>query len=502
MAVEPRAFALIAHLVENADRLVGKDELADRIWEGRIVTDAAISTLVKSARKALGDSGALQKYIRTLHGRGFRFVAEARLGNALPARAAEALPGPGAAGDAPAETGRQPSLAVLPFALVGAPERYGAIADAVPGELIASLSRLRWLKVIARGSSFRFRGSSQSAEEIGAILGATYLLTGTVELIGDRLAIAVELADCRSGQAIWAERRSGDIGDVHLMRDEIAALVVSATELHVPLQEAELARLKSPESLDAWGCYHLGIQHMYRFNRADNARAAAHFARATALDPHFARAHAALSFTSFQSAFLRYGGDRQADVEDARRHAERAVELDPMDPFGNFTYGRAHWLRGDPEAGQAWLERAMSLSPSFAQGHYAHGWASVMAGQGEQALGAVRKAVDLSPLDPFLYAMESARGIAHLHIGNLDRAAHWSAQGARKPGAHHLISAIAAAICDIAGKPEEAAYWKLRTFERRPDTTAEQFFTAFPFRDPAIRGELERSLDRLGFRAR
>ncbi len=496
LAVEPRAFALIAHLVENAERLVGKEELVERIWEGRIVTDAAISTLVKSARKALGDSGTAQRYIRTLHGRGFRFVAEARLGGGAAARAAEPAPGqePG-----PAATGR-PVLAVLPFVLLGAPGEYAAIADAVPGELIASLARLRWLKVIARGSSFRFRDSRQPAEEIGAVLGATYLLCGTVELIGARLAISVELADCRSGEVIWAERLGGDLGDVHRMREEIAALVVSATELHVPQQEAELARMQSPESLDAWGCYHLGVQHMYRFNRADNAQAAGHFARAVALDPHFARAHAAQSFTAFQSAFLRYGSDREADVEAARRHAERSVELDPMDAFGNFTYGRAHWLRGDPEAGQAWLERAMSLSPSFAQGHYAHGWASVMAGQGQDALEAVTRAAELSPLDPLLYAMESARGIAHLHLGQLDRAARWAAQGARKPGAHHLISAVAAAICDVAEKPEEAAYWTQRTFERRPDASAAQFFTAFPFRDDAVREGLRRALARQGFR--
>lgn len=501
LAVEPRAFALISYLVENADRLIGKDELVEKLWEGRIVTDAAISTLVKSARRALGDSGTLQKYIRTMHGRGFRFVAPTILGAGRPAHvSSEGTEEPDLpADDAPDPVGRRPTVAVLPFTLIGASGRHAAIADAIPGELISSLARLRWLKVIARGSSFRFRDISQGFDAIGDLLGAAYLLTGEVELADDRLAITVELAESRSGMVIWGERQTGRIDDVHAMREEIVVLVTSALELHIPQHEAQMARLKSPDSLDAWSCFHLGIQHMYRFNRADNALAAQHFARATDLDPHFARALAARSFTSFQAAFLRYGSDRAADIDDARRHAERAVELDPMDPFGNFTYGRAHWLRGDPDAGQAWLERAMSLSPSFAQGHYAHGWASTMAGQGEAALS---KAISLSPLDPFLYAMQSAKGLAHLHVGDPDRAAFWADQGARKPGAHYLISAIAAAASQLAGKPQEAAYWTEQTRIRRRDASIAQFFTAFPFKDPKVRADLERALAALGFRDR
>ncbi|MCA8884817.1 MAG: hypothetical protein KDA50_13875, partial [Rhodobacteraceae bacterium] len=419
-----------------------------------------------------------------------------------PARPAEPQPDTpvAAAADVPDPIGERPAVAVLPFSLIGAPDGYAAIADAVPGELIASLSRLRWLKVIARGSSFRFRDLAQSIESVGKLLGATYLLTGDVELMNDTLAITVELADSRSEHVIWSERLTGRLDDVHTIREEIVTLVTSALELHIPQHEAQMARLKSPESLDAWNCFHLGVQHMYRFNKTDNALASGFFGRATALDPHFARAHAARSFTSFQAAFLRYGPDRMTDIEDARRHAERAVELDPMDPFGNFTVGRAHWLRGDPESGQAWLERSMSLSPSFAQGYYSHGWASTMAGDGGGALEKLDKAISLSPLDPFLYAMQSAKGIAYLHTGEFDKAALWTDKGARKPGAHYLISAVAAAASEIAGNHRDAVYWADQTRDRRKDASIEQFFTAFPFRDTAVRGDLHRALKLLGFK--
>lgn len=187
-----------------------------------------------------------------------------------------------------------------------------------------------------------------------------------------RLAVTVELADTRSHAVIWSDRFSGGIGDIHQIRTGISDQVISALELHIPLNEARRARLQPPETLDAWDIYHLGLQHMYRFNRADNLQAALHFEHASRLDPNFARAYAARSFTSFQSAFLKYAPDRAREVENARRFAESCLELDPLDPFGNFTLGRAHWLQGDPEAGLPWIDRAISLSPNFAQGFYAH----------------------------------------------------------------------------------------------------------------------------------
>jgi len=126
------------------------------------------------------------------------------------------------------------------------------------------------------------------------------------------------------------------------------------------------------------------------------------------LEPDFARAYAARSFTSFQSAFLKYTNDSSAEVGNARRFAEKCVELDPVDPFGNLTLGRAHWLRGDPEAGIPWIDRSVELSPNFAQGFYA--------GRGTEALAQIEKAIALSPLDPFLYAMQCARGMAYLQL--------------------------------------------------------------------------------------
>jgi TolB-like protein/Tfp pilus assembly protein PilF len=476
---------------------VSKDELAEKVWDGRFITDTAISTLIKTTRRVIDDDGKAQRLIRTVHGRGFRFAGAVE--QVIPAEARQDLEQDQPPGGAARETGEQPSIAVLPFREIGQTESYGAIADAVPSELISSLSRLRWLKVVARGSTFRFTDRTPDMDAIRTTLGATYCLTGEVEIFGSDLALTVELADTRDGRIVWGDRRSGKVDDVHQMRTDIVDLVTSAMELHISINEAERARLRAPQTLDAWSLYNLGLRHMYRFNATDNAIAADHFSRAVTLDPNFARAHAARSFTSYQSAFVNYGSDRDIEIENARRFAERCLELDPMDPFGNFNYGRSYWLQNDHESGQTFLDRAIGLSPSFSHGMYAHAFTNLIAGRGEAAIARLDDAIRLSPLDPFLYAMQSAKGFSLAHTGDLEQACHWLDIGSRQPGAHYLVSIIAAAINQIAENHDQARYWAERTRQLRPDASIEQFFVAYPLRDPRMRSGVHTALRDLGF---
>lgn len=496
LAIEPRAFALLALLVMNHDRVVTKDEIIEKVWDARIVSDAAISTVIKTTRKVLGDDGVTQQYIRTIRGRGVRFVGTV----VTLASARVPVPDDHAAAAGAITPSERPSIAILPFRMVGYSESHSAVADAIPAELISCLSRLRWLKVVSRGSTFRFRQDDPDLTVIRDTLGVSYCLTGLVEIFGAVVAVSVELSDTRSQAVVWSERFSGTISDVNQTRNDIVNHVISALELHVPLNEAERARLRPPENLDAWSVYHLGLQHMYRFNRADNQIAAGHFERATTLEPGFARAYAARSFTSFQSAFLKYSDDRSGEVENARRFAEKCVELDPVDPFGNFTLGRAHWLKGDPEAGMPWIDRSVDLSPNFAQGFYAHGWADVMAGRNTDALKHLENAALLSPLDPFLYAIQAARGLAYLQLEDYDNALLWAEKGARAPGAHFLIGTIAAMIAKISGDEQKAAYWGKKVKERRPDTSVATFFTAFPFEDSEMRRSMQTALVSIGLK--
>jgi DNA-binding winged helix-turn-helix (wHTH) protein/tetratricopeptide (TPR) repeat protein len=496
--VEPRVFALLSYLVENSSRLVTKDELVQQIWEGRIVSDAALSTLIKSARRVLDDDGQNQRLIRTVHGRGFRFVGALSQSISAEARKQEAAPLVAEPAE-PAREGGRPSIAVLPFRRVGQTDTWGAMADAVPAELISSLSRLRWLRVLARGSTFRFRDQIPDLDQVRTTLGAAYCLTGDVEIFGPNLTIAVELSDTRNGQIVWGERSSGKIEDVHQIRGDIIRLVTSEMELHVSLNEAEHARLRPPESLDAWDLYHIGLRHMYRFNAKDNEIAADYFSKATRLDPNFARAFAARSFTSFQFAFVNYKSNRAAEIENARRFAEKCLEIDPMDPFGNFNLGRSYWLRGEHEAGQGFVARSVGLSPSFAHGMYANAFSDLIAGRGDQAIAKLDEAIILSPLDPFLYAMQSAKGFSLLHNGDLEQACDWLETGSRQPGAHYLVTFITAAASFVAGNTDQAHYWAERTLQLRPSASIRQFFEAYPLQDQQVRDEIHKALQQLGF---
>ena len=492
--IEPQVFALLVLLVENRERLVSKDEIVEKVWDGRIISDAAIASRIKSARKALGDDGKNQRFIKTLHGQGVRFVAAAKLLHtevigALPATSPSEVAAPPS----------RPSIAILPFRLIGEAPHCAAIADGLPHELISELSRLRWLFVTARGSSFRLRGSEADMTDIGRLLGVKYCLSGTLEPAGKRLSVDVELIDTRDGGVVWAEHFHGTIDDVHQFREQIRSGILVALEIQLPVHEAALARLTVTENLDAWSAYHAGLQHMYRFNRRDNAAATALFEQAVSRDPGFARAHAGLSFIHFQTAFMRYSEDLTGEIALARRFAARGFELDPIDPFVNFTMGRTFWLEGDLESSLVWLERATSISPNYAQGIYARAWTESLAGRGLDGRRLVDLAMRLSPLDPLHYAMLATRAFTHMVVGEDAEASDWAERGARSPGAHVLIALIAVAAHALQGDELRAASWAANVRSRNPVLTQSDFFRAFPMNSQATRARVSDALARFGF---
>lgn len=505
--LEPQVFALLVLLVENRERVVSRDELIEKVWDGRCVSESAISSRIKSARQALGDDGRAQRFIKTLHGQGFRFVAPVSLARSgalvLPeagiAGVDEIAPEADADANADAAHAARPSIAILPFQLIGDAGPHATIAEALPHELIAELSRLRWLFVTARASSFRLRAPEVDVREIGRLLGVRYVLSGGLEVTGTRLELTVELVDTRDGGVVWADHLVAPIDDVHQLRAEIRGRILSALEIQIPQHEADLARLMVSEDLDAWSAYHLGLQRMFRFNRRDNVEATALFERAVALDPGFARAHAGLSFVHFQTAFLRQTQDASGERELARRFAERGFELDSRDPFVHFTMGRCFWLEGDLEGSLPWLERATSISPSYAQGIYARAWTESLAGRALQGRRHVDFAMNLSPLDPLYYAMLGTRAFTHMALGEDLEAADWADRAARSPGAHVLISMVAVAGHALAGDATRAAWWAARVRARNPTLNREVFFSAFPMKPEAMRSRVSAGLGRFGF---
>ena len=489
---EPQVFALLRLLVENRGRTVTTHEIMATVWDGRIVSGSALSSRIKSVRQSIGDDGRAQALIRTVHGIGFSFVAE------VSTRAAISAPGPTGSTAAEPNLHARPSIAILPFRCLGASEHEFPIAEALPSDLITALSRLHWLFVIARGSSFRFRDPATRLDAVRKALNVRYCLAGVVEIAGRRMSVSVELSDTSDDGIVWSERFRGEIGAVHEIRDQIVNAVASAVEVRIPFNEAQRALLASPENLDAWSAYHLGLRHMYRFSKADNATATGLFERAIAMEPGFARAYAGLSFTHFQTAFLRYD-DTAESARLAQRYAAACLERDPLDPFGHFTMGRALWLHDDVEGSLPWLERASALNPNYAQARYSTGWAEAMLGSAEASQRNVAEALALSPLDPLVYGMLGVQALSRLALSNQAEAAQWAERAATSPGAHPLIEMIAAAAHGLNGDEVRAQGWAASVRARASYLDRTDFLRAFPFRDRLTKERLAGILTRLGF---
>jgi len=473
--------------------MVTKDEIVEKIWHGQSVSDASISSRIRSARQAVGDDGHHQTTIRTVHGRGFRFVAE--VVETAPAQAAKAT--------APPETNSpltgRPSIAILPFRPLAMTPELAILADAIPYEIIQALSRLRWLAVIARGSSFRFRKPDPDLELVATALGARYVLSGIIEANVSRLAVTLELSDASTNEVIWGDRINAPLDAVDDLRSRVVEHLVTALDVYIPLNEARSSQMAALETLDAWANYHLGLQHLYRFTTNDNQRAKGLFERAVMLDPHFARAHAGLSFTSFLEAFLHLGPHLKEATRAARHHAERGLELDSLDPFANFTMGRSHWLTNDLDAAAEWLARATTLNPNYAQGFYSSAMTSMLTGNLAAIEVELDTAFQLSPLDPLLFGMHGVRSQMYIQSGDYAAAARWGDRAAATPGAHYLIAMIAMVANGLAGRHDTAARWRQTVRQRKPDASAAHYFASFPTRDIVSRSLIADELCRHGF---
>lgn len=502
IAIEPQVFSLLKCLVENRDRVLTRDELIARVWERRVISDAAVASRIKSARQALGDDGRAQRFIRTIHGQGFRFVADVTQASASRSASAAAtvvaVTEPHAHDHGEDRIASRPGIAVLPFRLLGDAGRYQVIAEALPQDLITELSRLHWLLVIARASSFRFQSVGANLDDVRRSLNVRYCLSGTVEVLNQQISVTVELSDTLDKNIIWSERFTATIDATYEVREQIVRAVISALEFRIPLAEARRAQLKSPDNLDAWSAFHLGLHHMYRFNKTDNAAATEYFRRAISMDPEFARAYAGLSFTHFQDAFLRYSDPDEA-ARLARHYAEKCLERDPAEPFGNLAMGRSHWLRDDLEGSLAWLDRASTLNPNYAQAVYSRGWTESLLGNAPVSLRHIATAEALSPLDPLLYGMFGVRALSNILTGDFPAAATWATRAARTPGAHALIDMIAVAASTLNGDDPAAKAWAELVRKRAPDFTTQHFLRAFPFRDPQARVLVVGALRKFGF---
>jgi TolB-like protein len=485
--VEPQVFALLAFLVENRDRMVSRDDILDAIWQGRIVSDAALSSRIKAARQAVGDDGRAQRLIRTVHKRGFRFVgmvetgdAQAKAGRASPGYAAReaVLPEAELFTATAVQLPSEPSVAILPFQTIGEPS--GVLAEGLAHDLITRLGRARWLFVIARGSAFRFRGADRDPAGVAATLGVRYVAHGAVQTAGRRVRVHAALTDRTSGAEIWSEQYDRSRDDLFAVQTEISDSIAASVESQIEFSERGRSLLKPPENLDAWEAYHRGCWHMFKFRPEHYEMAERYFLRSIELDRSSPRPRSGLSFVHWQRAFLEISKDRAGEIARARELAEEALSLDPRDPQGYHALGRAYLLAGDVPAAEGELQKAVDLNPSFALGHYSLAFSLYLAGLMEEGLESVGRAERLSPYDPMRFAMFAIKAMQFVSMGATDEATDLAVRAVKESNAHFHILAIAAHVFAQAGRPADSAEYLRRLHAIRPGYDAETYLRAFP----------------------
>ncbi|OAF14843.1 hypothetical protein AYJ54_41410 [Bradyrhizobium centrolobii] len=443
ISVEPQVFDLVVHLMENRDRVVSKDELIDKIWHGRVVSESTLTSRINAARKAIGDDGASQALIRTVARKGFRFVGDV----AMKAGAATLEPGrrPGEPQAAPALPDR-PAIAVLPFTNMSGDREQDYFSDGISEDIITALSKLRWFFVVARNSSFVYKGRAVHIHEIARELGVRYVVEGSVRRSGDRLRISAQLNDVSTGSHLWAERYDRGLADVFAVQDEITEAIVAAIEPQLYAAESFRAQQKPPGSLDAWDLLMRAVSHYWRITREDNEAAQTLLTQAIAIDPAYGKALGLLATSHIFGAHMGWA-DMDATIPVAERAALAAVEADRDDPWAHHGLAYTYLFRRRFDDALAEFELALRLNPNFAMSYAFYGVTLCYAGRWQDGDAAARRALRLSPRDPFAAIYCGVAAYAQFIGRNYDEAVQLARESLRQRGdfvgAHRVLTASA-----------------------------------------------------------
>jgi TolB-like protein len=469
IAVEPQVFDLLVYLVRNCDGVVSKDDLFASVWGGRIVSDSTLTSRINAARKALGDSGEEQKLIRTISRKGFRFVGDVRT---LPSIAGPAaISGLNKVYDRSRTTlplTDRPAIAVLPFTNMSGDPEQEYFSDGISEDIITALSKLRWIFVIARNSSFTYKGKAAHMKQIAQELGVGYVVEGSVRRSGDRVRITVQLNDVSTGSHIWAERYDRALADVFAVQDEITESIVAAIEPQLYAAENFRAERKPPGNLDAWDLVMRALSHYWRVTRQDNVVAQALLEKATAIDPNYGQALGVLATSHTFGAHMGWA-DMATAAPIAERAALAAIRVDSEDPWAHNALGGVYLFMRRFDDSLAEFELTLRLNPNFsmAQGYY--GLALSYCGRWEEADEAARRALRLSPRDPFSAVYCGIAAYAKFVGRDYAEAMRLSREGIRQRsdfvGAHRVLTAAAG----MAGKEDVAKVALLELRRAQPN---------------------------------
>jgi DNA-binding winged helix-turn-helix (wHTH) protein/tetratricopeptide (TPR) repeat protein len=457
IAVEPQVFDLLVYLIENRDRVVSKDDLIASVWGGRITSDATLTSRVYALRKAVGDSGELQKLIRTVPRKGLRFVG---LVQSEPGVEATQI-------DPPLDAPRpqlafplldRPAIAVLPFLNMSDDPGQEYFSDGISEDLITALSKLRWFFVIARNSSFVYKGKAVNIRQV---------------------------ADDRG------------LADVFAVQDEITEAIVASIEPQLYVAENLRAKRKAPDSMDAWSLLMRALSHFWRVTREDYIVAQALLEKAIEIDPTYGQA---LGLLATCHAFSAYNGwaNIWTSVPIAERSALAAVRADSEDPWAHHALGCVHVMLRRFDDALAEFELALKLNPSFALAQSVYGLALAFSGRWEEAAAATGRALRLSPRDPFAAIYNGIAAYAQFVGRNYEEAMRLARASVQLRTDHVSGYRMLTASAAMAGQLDVATVALNELLRAQPDFSLAWIARNMPFKQEADREHYVEAFRRAG----
>ena len=470
VALGQRAIALLQILVEGGGNPISKDRLIESAWPGLAIEESNLAVQIAALRRVFAGEPGGDSWIETLPRRGYRYVGPV---------AVKEQENQGAAGNerpalAPPD---KPSLAVMPFTnLSGDPEQE-YFADGMVEDIITGLSRIKWLFVIARNSSFTYKGQAVNVGRVGRELGVRYVLEGSVRKAGERVRVSGQLIETETSVHLWAERYDRRLDDVFALQDEITLNVVGAIEPSLREAEIERVKRKRPENLDAYDLVLRALPHVVLPMPAEAAKAMPLLERALTLEPDYAGAHGYLAWCHLNS-FV-FGGFNQESHDAAIRHARAALSYGRDDAtalaIGGFVISMTEHDRAT--AFEA-LEQALAISPSSSFALFCGSAALAYAGEAERGIDWAERALRISPFDRLNHLPYHALAIAHFLRGRYDEAAHAARRAVQSiPSSSASRSVLAAALAKL-GLIEEAKAVALQVLALDPAFSAARFCAA------------------------
>lgn len=476
---EPQALEFLIHMIRNRGELVSKDALHETFWPGRVVSDAALSTLVRNARRLVGDSGEKQHIIATRHGRGFLFRAEVR-----------ELEGPQIVSEAmrdavhaskPRVEGA-PAVMVLPFEIVGETPDPKGLSEGVTEEVMAALARSRWFPLIARNRARTFLELPAEMRHPYGRIGASYIVEGGIFRDGDDIRLHLQLTDTKPALHIHVSRHELTYGGLFNLLDEISTIVTATAQPELIEAERVKAEAIDPEARSAWHEFVLGQYLIATPGKAGNAAARAHFERALLLEPGSGRLHAGLAMTHLWDYKYDWSESAELSLGAAARDAERALKLAPDDSWAWSILAICKLTMRQFDAALKDSRHAIEIDPASAMVHGCHSWVLAYSGNYGEALAAFDRAMALSPNDRRRGLWLTGRGIAQFGLGDfagaLESARELIALSPEHPSGHRMKCASLACL----DRPVEARRAAQALITLLPQHDVDEAIARQPFR--------------------